>query len=286
MNLKFIIVLSLILIKFLFVGCASTKLNNFIKNNEPNNTSKIFKKDNAVYFAKLSPLQINFYKWNDKAKDKNQNTIAKLNLQDYLIDINEMNQDIKEYRENFALDELTDSMVATPQEYLANMYNDVFVKVMNGESLHLTKYSPNKYNTSELDINLFDSISFKSKFIISPRDSLRVLVYEPANLELFCEQFLQKYNKAEYFIVIGNFYLTDLFKVKDYWSDPNTGLQWSISTSKGIFIIPKVVIDLKNKHIAGYHIGRSIIFPGTFESIKAELEEAIIIDTEEFNFYF
>jgi hypothetical protein len=203
-----------------------------------------------------------------------------------MIDINEIRQDIKEYRENFALDELIDSMATTPQEYLANMYNEVFIKVMNGESLHLTKYSPNKYNTSELDINSFEDLSFNSKFIISPRDSLRVLVYEPENLELFCEHFLEKYNNAEYFIAIGNFYLTDLFKVKDYWSDPNTGLQWSVSTSKGIFIIPKVVIDLKNKRIAGYHIGRSVIFPGTFESTKAELEDAIIIDTEEFNFYF
>ena len=58
------------------------------------------------------------------------------------------------------------------------------------------------------------------------------------------------------------------------------------SFPKGTIIFPKLIIDLKNNKIAGYHIGRSIINPGGFNTVRGTIETVMKADIKEFNFFF
>lgn len=269
----------LILFTLFFISCSSSKMGNFIKNDDPSNNKVIFKKESKLYFAALNEDRIDFYM--QKSGAPTITSLKDIQWEKYLIDQNSTDSETKDFLDEFGLME-NNYGFKSAKDFFVSQYNEIFLKGMSGESLKLSKFKPKSFDISIVDDSFFQNQNLSTKTIYSPKDSLNVSIYEPTNLITFCQNFTTKYKDADFLIIVGKLYVTqDMFEDNVLFK---SGTDFSFP--KGTIIFPKVIIDLKNNKIAGYHLGRSILNPGAFNTVRGSIEAVMIIDTEEFNFFF
>ena len=261
-----------------FFSCSSSKMGNFIKNEEPSN-KVIFKKESNLYYLPLNEDRIEFYM--RKAGQTNILSLNDIQWDKYLIDSNSNEPDIRNFLDEFGLIE-DNYGYKSAKDFFASQYTEIFLKEMSGESLKLSKFKPRSFNIFIVDDLFSQNQKLLTKTIYSPNDSLNVTVYEPADLNSFCQDFTINYPDADFLIIVGKLYVTqDMFEDNILFTSGT-----AFSFPKGTIIFPKVVIDLKNSKIAGYHIGRGVIIPGAFNTVRGAIEGVMIMDSEEFNFFF
>lgn len=267
----------LLFLTLFFISCQSLRMSNFIKNDTPNNRA-IFKQDSRLYFVPLNEDRVDFYM--QKSGTPKIYSLNDIQWDKYLLDPNSEDSETTDFLEDFGLEE-NNYGYKSAKDYFVSQYNEIFLKGMSGESLIISKYKPKAFNITKVDDSFFQNQNLSLKTIYSPLDSLSVSIYEPTDLDNFCRNFLQKYSDADFLIIVGKLYVTQNMFENDISLSPT-----DFSFSKGTIIFPKVIIDLKNNKIAGYHIGRSIINPGGFNTVRGTIETVMKADIKDFNFFF
>jgi len=272
-------IIILLLFTLFFISCSSSKMGNFIKNDDPSNKKVIFKKESKLYFAGLNENRIDFYL--QKSGAPTITSLKDIQWEKYLLDPYSTDSETEDFLDEFGLIE-NNYGYKSAKDFFASQYNEIFIKGMSGESLKLSKFKPKSFDISIVDDSFFQNQKLSNKTIYSAKDSLNVKVIEPIDLDTFCKSFTTKYNDADFLIIVGKVYVTqDMFENNILFD-----FGGSFSFPKGTIIFPKVIIDVKNNKIAGYHIGRNVINPGAFNTVRGAIEGVMIIDTEELNFFF
>ena len=269
--------LILLIISVFIFSCSSSKMNNFLKYNDPNYNKAIFKKDIRLYFISLSQNQVDFYM--QKVGAPTISIPKNIEWEKYLINPDSKDSETEDYLDEFGLSD-DNYGYKSAKDFFASTYSEIFQKGMSGESQKLSKFKPKSYNITSLDNSYFQNLPLKT--IYSPKDSINLQVFEPKDLNSFCKSFKEKYNDANFLIIVGKIFVTqDMFENNVLFKSPT-----DFSFPKGTIFIPKVVIDLDNNQIAGYHVGNLTINPGGFNTVRGAIEAAMISDTEEVNFFF
>lgn len=267
----------LLIISIIIFSCSGSRVSNFLKYNDPNYNKVIFKKESKLYFISLGQDQIDFYM--QKSGAPTISTLNNIQWDKYLIDPTSKDSQTEEFLDEFGLNDDYYGY-GSAKNFFAGTYSEIFQKGMSGESQKLSKFKPKSYNITSLDNSHFQNLSLHT--IYSPKDSMNLQVFEPQDLKSFCKSFKEKYSDANYLIIVGKIFVTqDMFENNVLFKSPT-----DFSFPKGTMIIPKVVIDLDNNQIAGYHVGKLTISPGGFNTVRGAIEAAMISDTEEVNFFF
>lgn len=265
----------------LLLSC--TRTSNMIKLDSSEKNKAVFTMQSVIYFVALDSNNVAFY----KGRENEFNSIADINLNDYKISKEKDSLVYVEFCEEFGLIDNNNYGFNSPEAYFANEYDDIFERTMSGESMRMTAYLPKKFTIKTIEPNEAEGMNLQIKKIKSPIDFLQVEVYEPSDSITFYEDFQKKYPDADFLVLISNFYITnDILKMVKSYTNYNlyTGGSTSLTTSVEDFIlVPKTIIDVKNKRISGYHIGRNEFDPGIFDSDRTGIQSAMYYDVLELN---
>ncbi|HSW53936.1 MAG TPA: hypothetical protein VLH59_02500 [Ignavibacteriaceae bacterium] len=271
----------LLVISILLLSCSRT--SNLIKLNSSENNKSVFSKESIIYFVKLESNNVAFY----QGGGNNFNSIADVELNDYKISKEKDSVVYKEMCDEFGLVDNNNYGFSSSEAYFANEYNDIFNRVMGGESLRMSAFVPKKFTIKTLDSKDVAGMNFHVKKISSPIDGLQVEVFEPTDSLTFYKDFREKYSDADFLVLVSNIYITNniLEMVKNYTHyNLYTGGTTSLSSSVEDFIlVPKTIIDIKNFRISGFHIGRNAFDPGIFDSDRTGIQTAMYYDVLELN---
>lgn len=114
------------------------------------------------------------------------------------------------------------------------------------------------------DISVYDVIQYKIIYKkMTTKSKQYINVIEPEDISQFCDEFSTHYPNCDYLILMKDFFFSNV---------PLTNsISYSLSNTPGpIFLIPKTIIDIKNKKVVAYDLNQ------TFTEIPSDYDNNIV----------
>lgn len=192
-----------------------------------------FQGTNQIFFAEVTPSMVEYHKDGKKLDADSQNDVL----------------EFKKMIDFWNLEQRDEYGYSTPSEFFASEYNENLIARYNNNDnfLAIGNSKMKLFSLKEIEEDSF----ITSKQTTNSK-SVNVKVIEPENLNTFCETFSQLYPEATHVILPGSM-IVSIESITN--SDTETNIKKQ--GFAGFSLVPKTIIDVKNKRIIGYDLNQT-----------------------------